>query len=87
MAKFLCSYAYNVPRFFDFVVEAETDEDALFEAEKALAAGAFDSITGHADWDNCENRENERVFCLDGEAEEGDYDGGAELKDGRIERS
>lgn len=59
MSLWNLSYAYDVPHYADFVVEAETEEQAEAIAKAALEAGRFSAVSGDACYDNlC----NERVF-------------------------
>lgn len=74
MPKFLCSYAYSVPCYFDFVIEAESEEAAERLIKQKLEAGAFSGVAGEPCW---ENASNDRVF-VSGEAAEDD-DPGASL--------
>lgn len=62
----LCSYAYDVPHYYDFVVrvpahlsDAEAEKEAEDIAQAALKDGLFSDIIGAA----ClENESNDRVF-------------------------
>lgn len=57
MPKFQMSYAYDVPHYVDFVVEADTPEDAQRIAQEALDAGRFNAVDCKPFWDNaCEHR-------------------------------
>lgn len=69
MPKFLCSYAYDVPVYADFYVEADSEAAARKIIQQKLKAGLFSSVTGEACWENA--GENERVF-VSGEADEDD---------------
>jgi hypothetical protein len=69
MPKFLCSYAYDVPCYADFYVEADSEEAAEKLIQEKLEAGAFSAVVGRPCWENA--GENERVF-VSGEAGEGD---------------
>ena len=73
MPRFLCSYAYDVPCYADFYVEAASEEAAEKLIQEKLEAGAFSGVVGNPCWENA--GENERVF-LSGEAAEDD-DAGA----------
>lgn len=59
--RWLCSYAYDVPCYRDFVVEAETEEEARQKIEKALADGVFTDVMVKECLDNWIS-ESERVF-------------------------
>jgi len=72
MPKFLCSYAYDVPCYADFYVEADSEEAAEKLVQKKLKAGAFSGVTGEPFWENA--GDNERVF-VSGEAGEDDKAG------------
>ena len=67
MPKFVCSYAYDVPCFADFVVEAKSERAALRLIRKALREGKFANIHAEPCWEN--GPSNERVF-IQGEATE-----------------
>lgn len=72
MPRFLCSYAYDVPCYADFYVEAENEEAAEKLIQEKLEAGAFSGVVGSPCWENA--GENERVF-LSSEAAEHDDPG------------
>ena len=65
MPKFVCSYAYDVPCFADFVVEAKSERAALRLIQQALRDGKFANVTAEPCWEN--GPSNERVF-VQGEA-------------------
>lgn len=44
MKKFLLLYSYSVPFYKGFTVEAETEEEAIKIAEKAVDDGRFDHV-------------------------------------------
>ena len=67
MPKFACSYAYDVPHYADFVVEAPSREAAKAVIDQALADGRFSPVSGTA-W--YENQCNDRVFVHEGEADD-----------------
>ena len=69
MPKFLCSYAYDVPCYVDFYVEADSEEAAEKLIQEKLGAGMFSGVAGSPCWENA--GENERVF-VSGEAGEED---------------
>jgi hypothetical protein len=69
MPRFLCSYAYDVPCYADFYVEADSEEAAEKLIQEKLEAGAFSGAVGDPCWENA--GENERVF-VSSEAAEGD---------------
>ncbi|MFZ3376222.1 MAG: hypothetical protein WA183_11775 [Chthoniobacterales bacterium] len=77
MAKFFCSYAYDVPCYADFYVEADSEEAAEKLIQEKLEAGAFSGVVGNPCWENA--GENERVF-VSSEADEDD-DAGRSLGD------
>lgn len=66
MPKFNCSYAYDIPHYVDFVVEAENEADAEKKIQAALSDKSFSGATGDSCW---ENMCNERVF-ISGEIDE-----------------
>lgn len=80
MRRVLCSYAYDVPHYYDFVVEvadhvgeAGAEKYAQELDEKALAEELFADKAGSPSY---ENIDNERVF-VSGPANdnvEGDYE-------------
>jgi hypothetical protein len=72
MPKFLCSYAYDVPCYADFWVEAPDEAAAEKLIQEKLEGGAFSGIVGSPCWENA--GENERVF-VSGEAAEDDDPG------------
>jgi hypothetical protein len=57
--KYFMSYAYDIPFYADFVVEAESEEAAEAIAEQALKDGKFSNVSGTPFYDNLDN---ERVF-------------------------
>lgn len=62
---FRLSYAFDVPHYADFVLEAASEEDAHAIAKRLLDAGTLAEICyGHANacW---ETQTNDRVFCSD----------------------
>jgi len=63
MPKFSVSYAHDVSCYFDFVVEAETEEEAEKKAEQAMKDGVFEQVTMDPCWET--GFDNERVFVLD----------------------
>jgi hypothetical protein len=77
MAKFLCSYAYDIPCYADFYVEAENEEAAEKLIQEKLEAGAFSGVVGNRCWENA--GENERVFASSEAA--ADDDAGVSLDD------
>lgn len=62
MPKFKCSYAYDVPCYFDFTVEAPDEKSAEELATKALQSGTFDPIWGKVDEEAGAVPDSERVF-------------------------
>lgn len=79
--KWLCSYAYDVPCYYDFCVEAETEEEAEKICEKALAERLFSDTPGEPCWEN--GGDNERVF-VSGKQDDDRYGSEPELKDGKL---
>lgn len=63
-----CSYAYDVPHYADFIVEAESEHEAETIIEKALADDKFAGVSGDSK-DSMDD--NHRVF-VSGELEEGE---------------
>jgi len=45
----LMTYAYDIPCFFDFAVQADSEAEALAKMQAALAAGLFSGVTGKPD--------------------------------------
>ena len=70
MPKFFCSYAYDVPCYADFHVEADSEEAAEKLIQEKLEAGAFSGVAGSPCWENA--GENERVFVSCEAAEDDD---------------
>lgn len=60
MPKFVCSYAYDIACFADFVVEAENEKAALRQIRKALREGRFETVEAQPCWEN--GSTNQRVF-------------------------
>jgi hypothetical protein len=60
MPKFLCSYAYDVPAYQDFVVEAETQAQADQLIQAALEDGSFSNVVGDLSFEDA--GQNERVW-------------------------
>jgi len=60
MPTFVCSYAYDIACFTDFVVEAKTEKAALRQISKALREGRFENVSADPCWEN--GTDNERVF-------------------------
>ncbi len=60
MPKYVCSYAYDIACFADFVVEATSELAALRKIRKALRAGKFADVDVTPYWEN--DSSNERVF-------------------------
>jgi len=67
MPKFVCSYAYDIACFADFIVEAKSEKAALRKIRKALRDGKFAKVDATPCWEN--GSSNERVF-VQGEATE-----------------
>lgn len=59
MPRFACSYAYDVPHYFDFTVEAKDEAEAEEKIKKALEDGVFANVTCDACY---ENSHEDRVF-------------------------
>jgi hypothetical protein len=70
MPRFLCSYAYDVPCYADFYVEADNEKAAEKLIQEKLEAGAFSGVVGKPFWENA--GENERVFVSSEAAEDDD---------------
>lgn len=60
MPKFVCSYAYDIACYADFVVEARTQRAALRQIRKALRDGRFANVSAQPCWEN--DASHERVF-------------------------
>ena len=60
MPKFFCSYAYDVPCYADFYVEAESAEAAEKLIKEKLESGVFSGVRGAPFWENAGG--NERGF-------------------------
>jgi hypothetical protein len=61
MPRFKCSYAYDVPHYFDFTVEAADEAEAEKKIAKALEDGVFGDHDDKAS--PCyENADDARVF-------------------------
>jgi hypothetical protein len=60
MTKFVCSYAYDIACYADFVVEAKTEKAALRQIRKALREERFENVSADPCWEN--GPDNERVF-------------------------
>jgi len=60
MPKFVCSYAYDIACYADFVVEAKTEKAAHRQIRKALSEGRFENASAVPCWEN--GPDNERVF-------------------------
>jgi hypothetical protein len=58
--KFVISYAYDVPNFADFLVDAKDENEALEKAQQALSSGRFAGVKGQPD----DSIGEERVFVL-----------------------
>ena len=78
--KWKCSYAYDTPSYVDFVVEAETEEEALKQSKAALEAGVFGDEPGVMDYNNTGN---DRVF-VSSPVKPGEQLDDRELKDGKL---
>lgn len=61
MPKYIYTYAYKVPHYRDFVIEAKNQREARKTAKQALKDGRFENVHGHTD---DSPRSNERVFIL-----------------------
>jgi hypothetical protein len=60
MPQFVCSYAFDIACYADFVVEAKHEKAALRRIRKALRKGHFENVTAQPCWEN--GTDNERVF-------------------------
>ena len=58
--KFVISYAYDVPNYADFLVDAKSEKEALKKAEAAFLSGKFSRVHCQPD----DTMQNERVFVL-----------------------
>lgn len=58
--KYIVSYAYDVPHYADFRVNARSRKEALRKAKQALRAGRFGDVVGQPD----DTQKGERVFVL-----------------------
>ena len=56
--KYVISYAYDVPHYADFLVEARNKTEALRKAKEAFLSGRFEGVRGQPD----ETTRNDRVF-------------------------
>lgn len=70
MPKFNCSYAYSVPCYADFMVEAENEEAAEKIIQEALENGCFASVSGDPSWGDTSD---DRVFVSGPTEHEGSY--------------
>jgi len=52
LKKFVMSYAYDIPHYADFIIEAKDADDAMARATAALALGKFDTVEGDVCYDN-----------------------------------
>lgn len=69
--KFVVSYAYDVPHYADFLVDAKNEEEALKKAKAAFSSGRFDVVCCQPD----DTYRNEHVFV---HRAAGEYDKGIE---------
>lgn len=76
MPRFKCSYAIDIPQYFDFTVEAKDEDEAEEKIEKALKDGVFNNVTCDSFY---ENADNARVFVS--EKAEDDDDGEPTLEE------
>jgi hypothetical protein len=60
MPKFRCSYAYDIPAYFDFTVEAADEAEAEKKIEEALTNRKFDKICCDPSFED--GGDNPRVF-------------------------
>lgn len=67
--KFVISYAYDLPHYADFTIEARNEEEALELAKKALREGRFKEVAGQPN----DTVENERVFVCESSTVESEY--------------
>lgn len=79
---FRMSYAYDAPHYFDFVVEASTEAEAMRLAEAALASGTFDEVDAVEPSDYDKN--DERVFIGGIELDENEVQFEPRLVDGLL---
>lgn len=71
MPKYLMTYAYDVPHYADFIVEARTRGQALDKAEKQMRAGKFRGVEGTA---YSGQADNHRIVLRDESPREGSGD-------------
>lgn len=62
MPTFVCSYAYDLACYTDFVVEAKTENGALRQIRRALREGRFENVFAEPCWEN--GVDHERVFVI-----------------------
>ena len=60
LLKFNCCYAYDVPCYQSFVVEAKSERSALRQIKAALDAGRFANVAAPPCWENAPT--NDRVW-------------------------
>lgn len=60
MPKYFCSYAYDIPCYADFYVEAENVTEAEKLIRQELESGAFSAVNGIPFWEGAGG--NDRVF-------------------------
>ena len=60
LKRWQLTYAYDMPYYVDFTVEATSFHAALRHAEKALRAGRFENVIGQSDY----SVSGDRVFGL-----------------------
>ena len=62
MPRFICSYAYDLPCYVDFIVEARSERAAKRRINAALKAGQFGNVECSSAYDN--EPKNHRVFVM-----------------------
>jgi len=67
--EFVITYAYDVPHYAKFVVNAANEEEALAKANKAKEDGLLNELNGNANYDLPVS--DERIVDLVTVAEEG----------------
>jgi hypothetical protein len=78
---FRMSYAYDVPHYLDFVVQARSQAEAERLAQEALDNGVFTDEAGEAYW---ENLHGDRVFVETADYPEAEAARYPRLADGKL---
>ena len=61
LKRYDIAYAYDVPYYVDFTIDATSEREALRIARRALKEGRFASVSGEPCYDNAHN---DRVFSM-----------------------